>query len=77
MNLFHSSIDVGKCNDQEQNFFVVLFLSIPLRNSRGTIVFFISEGTMRDILMKIFDGRLVIAQLFRKMADKRECSKKI
>lgn len=76
MNLFHSSIDVGKCNDQEQNFFVAVF-KYPIEKLSGTIVFSISEGSIRDILMKIFDGRLVIAQLFRKMADKRECSKKI
>lgn len=35
-------------------------------------MFSISEGTMRDILMKIFDGHLMIAQLFRKTNKLKE-----
>lgn len=39
MNLFHSSIDVGKCNDQEQNFFVAVFKYPIEKLSRHHCVF--------------------------------------
>lgn len=41
MNLFHSSINVEKCNDQEQNFFLAVF-KYPIE-PQSTIVFSINE----------------------------------